>query len=269
MTHRQAAALLLGTLGACCRGGTAPTGGPSPPAVGASEAGPAASIVAPIGSRQPATGNRSRGCAPETAARIPTEPDPMTYAPRGVSSDEISLAALPPGDGPPVAAIETSEGVLRCTLDPRTAPRTVANFVGLATGRRPWWDPCRARWVYEPMFDGMTFHKSVAGFVAQTGCPIGDGTSGPGYVVPDEIGPRSLHDAAGVLSMANLGPDTAGSQFFVALGPAPALDRRHTTFGRCGPPEAIEALDRAAARGATVRVVRVTVGRGPETGGAE
>jgi peptidyl-prolyl cis-trans isomerase A (cyclophilin A) len=137
----------------------------------------------------------------------------------------------------------------------------VANFVGLARGVRPWWDPCRGAWVREPFYDGVKFHRLQAGFLAQAGCPVGDGTGGPGYALPDEILPDSLHDAAGVLSMANVGPGTAGSQFFVTLGPAPELDRRHTVFGRCAPADSVAKLDAAARSGEAVVLRRVTIER--------
>jgi len=180
--------------------------------------------------------------------------------PRGVSIDEIA-AAVAPGIGPIVARIETSVGTLECSLDAQGAPLTVANFVGLASGRRPWWDPCGGAWITEPMYDGMKFHKIEPGFAAQTGCPIGDGTGGSGYALADEIRPDARHDAAGVLSMANVGPGTAGSQFFVTLGAAPQLDRRYVPFGRCGPAEAIGAIDRAGRDGVEVRIVRIAFAR--------
>ena len=144
------------------------------------------------------------------------------------------------------ATIETSVAALRCTLETVEAPVTVANFVGLARGLRPWWDPCRGEWVREPMYDGMKFHRLEAGFVAQTGCPIGDGTGGPGYAIADEIAPGRRHDGPGVLSMANVGPGTAGSQFFVVFAAATELDRRFTPFGRCGPAGEVAKLDEAA-----------------------
>jgi len=197
------------------------------------------------------------GCVGTVAKRIPESPDPLG----GAFPLDEALKDLP-GDGPALAAtLDTSAGRLRCTLDMQAAPLTVANFVGLARGLRPWWDPCRGAWVREPLYDGTSFFRLQPGFVAQAGCPIGDGTGGPGYAVPDELRPELRHDAAGILSMASLGPDTAGSQFFVTLAPALELDRQHTVFGRCGPAETLARLDEAARDGTAVRIRRVTFER--------
>jgi peptidyl-prolyl cis-trans isomerase A (cyclophilin A) len=206
---------------------------------------------------------RREGCAAGASRRIPETPDPAG----GSFPLEEALRGLPGVAGEPAAAIETSVAKLRCSLDARGAPTTVANFVGLARGLRPWWDPCRGEWVREPMFDGMEFHRLEAGFVAQTGCPIGDGTGGPGYAIADEWAPRRRHDGPGVLSMANVGPGTAGSQFFVTLAAAPELDRRYVPFGRCGPTEEVAKLDDAAREGREVRVIRVTIEREEGEGG--
>jgi cyclophilin family peptidyl-prolyl cis-trans isomerase len=132
--------------------------------------------------------------------------------------------------GPPdglFAEITTPQGIIACELYFQKAPLTVASFVGLAEGTL---GPSPRK----PYFDGQTFHRVVPGFVIQGGDPTGTGSGGPGYSFPDEFfpGPLQRHESAGVLSMANSGPDTNGSQFFITLGPARYLDYVHNIFGR-------------------------------------
>jgi cyclophilin family peptidyl-prolyl cis-trans isomerase len=135
---------------------------------------------------------------------------------------DLSAAARSPGL---YAHITTPRGVLVARLYFEQAPLTVANFVGLAEGKlgpRPG----------TPFFNGLTFHRVVPGFVIQGGDPAGTGEGGPGYSLPDEFSLQLSHDSAGVLSMANDGPDTNGSQFFVTLAPERRLDFLHSVFGR-------------------------------------
>ena len=122
------------------------------------------------------------------------------------------------------ARIETPRGTLTCRLDPDRAPLTVANFVGLAEGRL---GPAPRK----PFFDGLKFHRVVPGFVVQGGDPLGTGEGGPGYTFPDEFSPALGHNAVGVLSMANDGPDTNGSQFFITLAPVEQLNFMYAVFG--------------------------------------
>lgn len=145
-----------------------------------------------------------------------------------------------PGEGPLCAALHTSEGRIVVRLEEERAPRTVQSFVGLATGKIPWKDPKTGEMVEGlPFYDGLLFHRVVRNFVLQCGDPAtrhpelaaawGKGT--PGYTFDDEFHPELRHNRAGVLSMANSGPNKNGSQFFITEVPAPHLDNRHTVFG--------------------------------------
>ena len=128
------------------------------------------------------------------------------------------------GDGL-FARISTSRGDIIVSLDYQRTPLTVCNFVALAEGRMT---AAGGR----PFYDGLTFHRVINDFMIQAGCPLGNGTGGPGYRFPDEIDPSLRHDGPGVLSMANAGPGTNGSQFFITHVATPWLDGRHTVFGR-------------------------------------
>lgn len=136
------------------------------------------------------------------------------------------------------AHFETSEGNFTARLFDQEAPETVGNFVGLADGSKPWTDPRTGRAAEGPLYDGIVFHRIIDGFMIQGGDPLGRGTGGPGYTFGDEFHPDRRHDKPGVLSMANAGPGTNGSQFFITLAPTPHLDDRHSVFG-----EVIEGLD--------------------------
>jgi peptidyl-prolyl cis-trans isomerase A (cyclophilin A) len=130
------------------------------------------------------------------------------------------------------ATFHTNHGDFEAELYDERAPRTVANFVGLATGERPWDDPETGERRTDPLYDGVLFHRIIEGFMIQGGDPTGTGRGGPGYQFDDEFHDELRHDAAGTLSMANSGPNTNGSQFFVTLDPTPHLDDRHAVFGR-------------------------------------
>jgi cyclophilin family peptidyl-prolyl cis-trans isomerase len=130
------------------------------------------------------------------------------------------------------ADFETSMGDFTCELDHAAAPKAVANFVGLATGERAWIDPATGAVRGDRFYDGLTFHRVVSGFMSQAGSPNGLGTDGPGYTFRDEADNGLLHDSAYVLSMANAGPHTNGSQFFITAAVTANLDGLHTVFGR-------------------------------------
>ncbi len=158
---------------------------------------------------------------------------PTLHAVAFVLSALIALTgrAATPSDGL-FADFTTSLGTFTCRLDPDAAPKAVANFIGLATGERAWIDPSNGAVRRKPFYDGLTFHRVIRGFMNQCGSPNGQGTDGPGYAFPDETDPPGLHDAAGILSSANSGPDSNGAQFFVTAAPAPHLNGLHTVFGR-------------------------------------
>jgi len=130
------------------------------------------------------------------------------------------------------AHFTTSEGNFTIQLFEEQAPKTVANFTGLADGTKEWTDPRTGKKTKTPLYNGTIFHRVIDGFMIQGGDPLGQGTGGPGYKFEDEFHPKLRHTKAGILSMANAGPNTNGSQFFITLGPTPHLDRKHTVFGR-------------------------------------
>jgi peptidyl-prolyl cis-trans isomerase A (cyclophilin A) len=129
------------------------------------------------------------------------------------------------------AEFQTTEGNFTIRLYDAEAPNTVANFVGLAEGTKEWTDPRTNKKVTQPYYDGIIFHRVIDGFMIQGGDPLGQGVGGPGYNFADEFHPSLRHNKAGILSMANRGPNTNGGQFFITLGPTPHLDNRHTVFG--------------------------------------
>ena len=126
------------------------------------------------------------------------------------------------------AVLKTTKGEITINLFPDHAPETVANFTGLAEGTKEY-DAGNGR--SGPFYDGLGFHRVIAGFMIQGGCPQGTGTGGPGYTFKDEFHPELQFDRPYLLAMANAGPGTNGSQFFITVGPTPHLNNRHTIFG--------------------------------------
>ena len=136
------------------------------------------------------------------------------------------------------ATLTTTQGTVTVRLFPDHAPLTVRNFVELAEGGREWTNPQTRATTKDKLYDGTIFHRVIAGFMIQGGDPLGTGTGGPGYQFKDEIHPDLRFDKPYLLAMANAGPGTNGSQFFITTAPTPWLNRKHTIFG-----EVIEGAD--------------------------
>ena len=129
------------------------------------------------------------------------------------------------------ATLKTNRGDIVVHLFPNHAPKTVENFVGLAEGTKEYTDPKSGQQTSGKFYNGLGFHRVIKGFMLQGGCPLGTGTGGPGYTFKDEIHPELQFSKPYLLAMANAGPGTNGSQFFVTLGETPWLDGKHTIFG--------------------------------------
>src|SRR5206468_4986133 len=149
------------------------------------------------------------------------------------------------------ATLHTSLGSIRVRLLADHAPDTVENFVGLATGSKPWRDPRSGEERKEPLYDGTVFHRVIPEFMIQGGDPLGTGTGGPGYTFGDECPPGGpSFDRPGLLAMANAGPNTNGSQFFVTVAPTAWLTGKHTIFGEVTQGyDVVEAISRVATDG--------------------
>ncbi len=163
-------------------------------------------------------------------APVPLVPDALPEAP----GSNVPIAVQPTG---PTAVFDTSMGQMRCKLFDKEAPNTVANFVGLAEGTKDWTDPVSKEPKHGvPLYNGTVFHRVIPGFMIQGGDPEGNGMGDPGYLFRDEIDPNLSFNVAGRLAMANSGPNTDGSQFFVTVQPYPSLDGNYTIFGQCDDP---------------------------------
>jgi peptidyl-prolyl cis-trans isomerase A (cyclophilin A) len=159
-----------------------------------------------------------------TQTRTPTAAENAADATATASADDLPSARQ--------ATLHTTKGDVTVELSPEKVPKTVANFVGLATGDKAWEDPETGETRTDPLYEDVLFHRIIDGFMIQTGDPTGTGRGGPGYTFDDEFHDDLRHDGPGVLSMANRGPDTNGSQFFITLDAQPHLDGRHAVFGR-------------------------------------
>jgi peptidyl-prolyl cis-trans isomerase A (cyclophilin A) len=130
------------------------------------------------------------------------------------------------------ADFSTSQGSFRCQLHYEQSPRAVANFIALVTGTRPWMEQANGQVRTDRFYEGLSFHRVIPGFMIQAGSPNGQGNDGPGYVFPDQFHAQLRHDGSGKLSMANTGPNSNGSQFFITVAATPWLDDVHTIFGQ-------------------------------------
>ena len=144
------------------------------------------------------------------------------------------------------ATLHTNHGDIVLNLFPDQAPKTVANFVGLATGTKEYRDPETGAHATGRFYDGLTFHRVIDGFMIQGGCPLGTGTGGPGYKFGDEFHPDLKFSKPYLLAMANAGPGTNGSQFFITLAPTPHLNFRHTIFGEVADQPSRDVVDAIA-----------------------
>ncbi|MCA9588811.1 MAG: peptidylprolyl isomerase [Myxococcales bacterium] len=267
MSTRIAIAIALVTLTAGCSKS-------SPPEPTPATKDPSGTESAPTNA---ATSTAGEGRPKETA------PTPAKHASSGSGDPHdgsFSLAEATKdlkGKGPILAKIDTSKGALQCKLYDDKTPITVANFIGLATGKRAFQDPATGAWVKRPAYDGTTFHRIIKGFMIQGGDPKGDGSGGPGYTIKDELWEGAKHDRAGLLCMANRGPDTNGAQFFITDGNAPHLDREdprtgqrnaYTIFGECAPLEILHDIagvstDPGDRPVTPVKIKSVTISREP------
>ncbi len=175
--------------------------------------------------------------APQTTTTPPPTQTPATPAPANDLPDSPSSAVQvhpPVTPTGPTALLDTSMGRLTCKLYSKQAPITVANFIGLSDGTKDWVDPTSLKKVHgQPFYSGTTFHRVIPNFMIQGGDRMGNGMGDPGYLFADEIDPTLTFDEPGRLAMANSGPSTNGSQFFITEAPVPELNGKHTIFGQC------------------------------------
>jgi len=144
------------------------------------------------------------------------------------------------------ATLHTNHGDIVLNLFDTQAPTTVANFVGLASGTKEYRDPTTGATTTGAFYDGLTFHRVIDGFMIQGGCPLGTGTGGPGYKFGDELHPDLTFSRPYLLAMANAGPATNGSQFFITVAPTPHLNYRHTIFGEVADQASRDVVDAIA-----------------------
>jgi peptidyl-prolyl cis-trans isomerase A (cyclophilin A) len=210
-------------------------------------------------------GDAARARALANLVRTPTSPDPEA----GDFTLEEAVAGLGT-DGTLVAEIGTDLGTMECDLYADKTPKTVANFIGLARGLRPWWDARAGAWVTRPMYRGTNFHRVIPNYMIQGGDYLGDGSGTVGYTIPDELRSDLPHDRTGLLCMANTAPNQNGAQFFLLDGAAPQLDalRTYTVFGRCLQADVVSRIARVPQDGTDenrpltpVGIVRVVVRR--------
>jgi peptidyl-prolyl cis-trans isomerase A (cyclophilin A) len=209
------------------------------------------------------------GKEPALPSQPSPDPTPASDVRPPVAADLAEYTKDLPGTGSKLMAkIETSMGTFNCELYGDKAPMTVANFVGLATGKKAWISPAGVQ-RGKPFFEGITFHRVIPGFMIQGGDPRGEGTGGPGYNFNDEIW-EGAHVAPGVLAMANAGvrngEGTNGSQFFIMEGERGDLDKKHTVFGKCAELDLIKKITNvpttADKPNTPVTITKITISKG-------
>ncbi|HEY6448093.1 MAG TPA: peptidylprolyl isomerase [Acidobacteriaceae bacterium] len=220
-TSLMVAAALLGGAGLAQQDTPAPQNAPAPQSTQAPQnAQTPQNAPAPANEQVPA--NQQTQSSPRSSASLPDSPD-----------TQIHPSPQPTG---PAAIFDTSMGQMTCKLFNKEAPEAVSNFVGLATGTKEWTDPGTRQKVHgQPFYDGTTFHRVIPEFMIQGGDRLGTGEGDPGYMFKDEFDPNLNFDVPGRLAMANSGPDTNGSQFFITEAPYPSLDQHYVIFGQCDP----------------------------------
>ena len=191
----------------------------------AQQSTPAQTPPAQVPETQAPPSQTKAGDAPATQAPAAELPDSPT--------SQVAPVVEPTG---PQVVLDTSMGRMTCRLFDKEAPQTVANFLGLALGMKPYIDPVTKEKMTKPFFDGTTFHRVIPGFMIQGGDPTGTGTGDPGYMFADEFDPNLNFTVPGRMAMANSGPGTNGSQFFITEVATPHLDQKHTIFGQCDEP---------------------------------
>jgi peptidyl-prolyl cis-trans isomerase A (cyclophilin A) len=169
--------------------------------------------------------------AQNSTSSAASQASPAATSSQALPDDPGAAAHLPSG---PTAVFDTSMGRITCGLFSKEAPNTVANFIGLATGTKDWTDPSSGKKMHhKPLYNGTTFHRVIPDFMIQGGDPLGTGMGGPGYKFADEVTPDLGFDVPGRLAMANAGPNTNGSQFFITVAPVTYLDGHYSIFGQC------------------------------------
>jgi len=180
-------------------------------------------------------------CSFSSLGQQSTTPPQQSTPPPPTASPADALPDAPTSNAPvviqptgPTAVFDTSMGRITCRLYDKEAPITVANFIGLATGAKEWTDPTtHQKMRHKPLYNGTTFHRVIPGFMIQGGDPTATGIGDPGYSFKDEFNPNLNFDIPGRLAMANSGPDTNGSQFFITEAPYDSLDQKYNLFGQC------------------------------------
>jgi peptidyl-prolyl cis-trans isomerase A (cyclophilin A) len=187
-------------------------------------------------------GSLAAGCERKQTATPPAQDHRKTVVAPNKAHLADYVAELPGSGDKLVAKIETPQGTITCDLFPDRAPMTVANFIGLATGKKAWKNPANGNIeISKPFYDGLTFHRVIPDFMIQGGDPLGDGLSGPGYEFGDETSPSDRMEV-GTLAMANKGPATNSSQFFITESAPKWLNGKHTIFGKCREINVVKAI---------------------------